>query len=125
MNKTLLTLLLGFTFASANAQQSQTADQNPRFKESMDKYMNVKDSLQLTNNTTVQQTYKAYDWYEARQQARQDRISFRRQLRLNRSYFQYNPYSYYDDPYRYNGNSRYHYYHRNGQRNMPWYFWIW
>lgn len=91
----------------------------------MDKYMNIKDSLQLTNNTTVQQTYKAYDWYEAKQQARKDRISFRRQLRLNRSYFHYNPYSYYDDPYRYNGNNRYHYYNRNGQRNMPWYYWIW
>lgn len=124
MNKTLLTLLLGFMFVSASAQPALAPDQNPRYKESMDKYISIKDSLQLTNNTTVQQTYKAYDWYEAKQQARQDRINFRRQLRLNRSYYGYNPYSYYDDPYRYNGRNRY-YYPRSGYRNIPWYMWIW
>ncbi len=125
MNKTLLSLLLGFVVTSALAQADLAPDQNPRYKQSMEKYMGSQDSLQVTNNTTVQQTYKAYDWYEAKQQARRDRIQFRRQLRLNRSYFRYEPYSYYNDPYRYDRYNRYQYYPRNNYRNMPWYLWIW
>lgn len=122
MNKTLLIFIFGFMYCSANAQADLAPDQNPRYRESMEKYINIKDSLQVTNNTTVQQTYKAYDWYEAKMEAKKERQQFRRQLRLNRSYYRYNPYTYYDDPYRYHWqgrNSRY------GSGNMPWYFWIW
>lgn len=36
-------------------------DQNPRYKESMDKYMKISDSLNKLQGTTVQNTFKAID----------------------------------------------------------------
>jgi hypothetical protein len=53
-------------------------DQNPRYAESVNKYSKMADSLTQTQGTTVQQTYKAYDWYEAREE--------RRRLRRERNY---------------------------------------
>lgn len=64
------------------SQQGLFPDQNPQYNTSRDKYMLMKDSLMADMNTTVQQTYKAYDWYEARMQRRTDRRDFRRQLRV-------------------------------------------
>lgn len=48
-------------------------DQNPRYLESRAKYMYLADSLNLTQGSTVQNTYKAYDWYTAREERRQAR----------------------------------------------------
>ncbi|WP_316841032.1 hypothetical protein [Pedobacter gandavensis] len=48
-------------------------DQNPRYLESRAKYMYLADSLNLTQGSTVQNTYKAYDWYTAREERRQTR----------------------------------------------------
>lgn len=71
---------------SSYAQQANLAeDQNPRYESSRAKYMNMADSLTTTQGTTVQNTYKAYDWYEAREE--------RRKLRRERN-FQLGLYSY-------------------------------
>lgn len=135
MNKTLLILVLMITTVAANAQDaSLAAGQNPRYRESMDKYMASKDDLQKTNNTTVQETYKAYDWYQAKMERRQDRINYRRQLNLYR-YGYNNPYGnyysndYYNDNY-YNDSYRYNYRSNNYRQNCHrpynnWYYWIW
>lgn len=75
MKKTLMTIagcLLGLTFnLSIFAQQANLEkDQNPRYEQSRAKYMNMSDSLTRNQGTTIQQTYKAYDWYEAREERR-------------------------------------------------------
>jgi hypothetical protein len=40
-------------------------------------------------NVTEQNTYKAYDWYEAKMERKQNRISTRQQVRINRSLYSY------------------------------------
>lgn len=129
MNKPLLIGILLFSATASSAQDAALApDQNPRYKESLDKYMASKSELQKTNNTTVQDTYKAYDWYQAKMDRRQDRINFRRQLRLSRS-FNYYPY----DNYYYNGcnNNRYNNFRNNSWQqgcSTPfgnWFNWFW
>ncbi|HUP13776.1 MAG TPA: hypothetical protein VM187_16255 [Niastella sp.] len=98
-------ILLSFCFATSlvaqDASQSLAPDQNPNFNISRLKYMNLKDSLLTASNTTVQQTYKAYDWYEARQERR----NARREARRYTSYYS----DYYYHPY-YNGWNNYGYY---------------
>lgn len=82
------TLLLFIAIAITNslfAQQQLAPDQNPNYLVSQQKYMQLKDSLMYTMNTTVQDTYKAYDWYEAKQERKQNRINTRQQIRINRS----------------------------------------
>ncbi|WP_432714521.1 hypothetical protein [Pedobacter sp.] len=70
-----LCLLGGLTFSSSSHAQNieLLADQNPRYAESVNKYSKLVDSLIQTQGTTVQQTYKAYDWYEAREERRSQR----------------------------------------------------
>ena len=74
MKRKLITLLcLGLTMSGfmAAAQQSPLLpDQNPRYAESVNKYSKIADSLTRSQGTTIQQTYKAYDWYEAREERR-------------------------------------------------------
>lgn len=69
---TIAGCLLGLTFnLSIFAQQANLEkDQNPRYERSRAKYMNMSDSLTRNQGTTIQQTYKAYDWYEAREERR-------------------------------------------------------
>lgn len=62
-------------------------DQNPRYQETRAKYIELADSLNQTQGTTVQNTYKAYDWYTAREERRQQR----RERRYENSW---NPYFY-------------------------------
>lgn len=99
-------LLICFTLT---AQSNLAPDQNPDFASSRDKYMKIADSVNQWHGTTIQQTYKAFDWYEHKQELRNDRLQFRRQLRLQRNYYYYRPYS--NRSY-YQNNSR-NYYHRN------------
>lgn len=96
-------------------------DQNPRYQESRAKYIELADSLNANQGTTVQKTYKAYDWYTAREE--------RRQLRRERNYelSLYNPY-YYGSSYYYPsiyslgfGYSNYGY--RNWGHNRSWRGW--
>lgn len=80
-NSIMLLFIFGimvFTTASYGQDVPLLADQNPRFAESVNKYGKIADSLIKTQGTTVQQTYKAYDWYEAREE--------RRSLRRQRNY---------------------------------------
>lgn len=75
----------------ASAQQRVLADdQNPRFAESREKYTRLADSLTTTQGTTIQDTYKAYDWYEARQERRRQNREWAHQERMN-GYYDYSP----------------------------------
>lgn len=86
----LITLAL-----NSNAQQANlAADQNPRYEESRAKYMNMSDSLTRNQGTTVQETYKAYDWYEAREAKRK----LRRETNYQSSLLDY---SFYGGPFFY------------------------
>lgn len=64
----------------ASVQAQDNADQNPNFVVSRTKYMAQRDSLVSNQGTTLQQTYKAYDW----SQMREDRAFNRGQNRDNR-----------------------------------------
>ena len=98
------------------AQERFAPDQNPRYKESLNKYIKLADSLTKTQGTTLQETYKAYDWYEARLERRQQRRSWRQQNRFFPDNFWYRPGSYY--PY---------YFYRPYYRNTPsiWFDYRW
>lgn len=83
MKRTLMIiagLIAGVAFATNSyAQQaSLVQDQNPRYEIAQAKYMSMSDSLTRDQGTTIQNTYKAYDWYEAREE--------RRKLRRERNY---------------------------------------
>ena len=100
----LAVCVAGSTFAQQT--NSLAPDQNPNYMVSQLKYMNTKDSLLSNENTTVQETYKAYDWREARDERREERRTYRRQL----SY----PDNYYVTP---SINYGYHSYYNNYNRN--------
>ncbi len=131
MKKLLLSFLLVAATAAMYAQEI-VPDQNPNYKQSMDKYVAQQQSLQATMNTTVQSTYKAYDWSTAKADRKKENREFRRQRQL---YSIYNNYDYYDDNdygYRYNnGYNNYRYnngynnnYNRRYNRNRC-FFWFW
>ncbi len=133
-----LILLSIFCFAAfaIQAQTQLAPDQNPNYLISQNKYMQLKDSLQGNMNVTVQQTYKAYDWYEAKLERKQNRIQNRNERRL---YSNYQDYGYYNgfNNYGYNnyyGNYNYGYRNRYnnfwnyrpsiGYRTGNWWFWF-
>ncbi|MEO7523109.1 MAG: hypothetical protein ABIT58_03400 [Ferruginibacter sp.] len=102
MKKTLLFYFLVLITITVNAQDNTAADQNPDYKQSLDKYKGQQEKLLATMNTTSQDTYKAYDWYEAKQERKQERIADRRERRLYelQNYGNYyNPYNNFYDPY--------------------------
>ncbi len=107
----LLTAVMMMSILQANAQSDNaTTDQNPRHLVSQAKYESVSDSINRLHSTTLQNTYVAYDWYDARQQRRGDRTAFRRQLQLERARNNYGwGYQPYDNGWnRYDGyNNRY------------------
>lgn len=80
--KTLTTILstAAFLMLGCMVSAQNVPDQNPRFAESRDKYMNKQDSLLKNQGTTVQNTYKAYDW----SQMREDHEYYRRDRRNDR-----------------------------------------
>lgn len=99
MKRTLMIiagLIAGVAFAANSyAQQaSLVEDQNPRYEIAKAKYMNMSDSLTRDQGTTVQNTYKAYDWYEAREERRK----LRRERNYERSLYSY---PYYGNSYYY------------------------
>ena len=85
-------------------------DQNPNYETSRSRYMAAKDSLLVSQSTTVQNTYKAYDWMQLRQERRDTRFENRQQRRLNRS--MYDGFFGYDNMYPY-GSYNFNY-NRNG-----------
>lgn len=112
--------------------QELAEDQNPNYASSRDKYMKLADSVNAGQSTTAQQTYKAIDYMVDRQEARDARKQFRRDLRMERAR---DNYLYNGMSYRYPRNYRPYYYgHPNFQRfNNPvmWgtvgspFFWNW
>lgn len=84
--KTLFTslLLLGMVCTGTYAQQ---ADQNPNYRESLDRYLEVKDSVNLSQGTTVQRTYKAYDFMEERRDRRERRRRLREEYYYGGGYY--------------------------------------
>lgn len=88
--------------------QELSKDQNPNYAASRDKYMKVADSVNAGQSTTAQQTYKAIDYLADKEEAREARKQFRRDLRMERVR---NNYLYNGMGYRYPyGNGPYHYY---------------
>jgi len=92
----LLALLLAFPALA----QEPAADQNPRHASSRDKYLKLADSINQGQSTTLQDTYKAIDYLADRQEARDARKQYRRDLRMERAkrgyyddYYYYSPYS--------------------------------
>jgi len=93
-NLVILAALLAGSFYSYSAKAQQgplVQDQNPRHMESERKYARVADTLNCEHGTTIQNTYKAYDWYEARQEQRQQNRAWRHEERLNGGYDGYTP----------------------------------
>lgn len=105
----LLLLPLAMLIATWGMSQSLAPDQNPDYMVSQARYMGMADSLNTTHGETIQDTYKAIDWMADRQQRREDRRAFRRQLRLERARYgyYYNDYGYYNSGY-YSGYSSYY-----------------
>ena len=96
MKNLFFTMVVAVAFTTANAQ-TLVPDQNPNYKQSMDKYAATQTSLQSTMNTTVQSTYKAYDWSTAKAERKAERLAFRRERALNNRFFGYNGYNDFDD----------------------------
>ena len=100
--KKLLLVLFIFADAYAASAQELVLDQNPNYKVSMEKYQASQINLQTTMNTTVQETYKAYDFRNAKLERKAERKADRRENRLFNNYNQQ-----YYDPYNYNGRNSY------------------
>lgn len=77
------TLFLGVVGFGQSANTTLLPDQNPNYLLSQEKYTKFRDSLLVSSNTTIQDTYKAYDWYQAREERRMNR----RQARWDRNRF--------------------------------------
>ena len=101
MKKLLLALII-FTGGYAASAQELEPDQNPNYKVSMEKYPASQISMQTAMNTTVQETYKAYDWRNAKAERKAERKADRRENRLFNNYNQH-----YYDQYNYNGRNNY------------------
>ena len=123
MNRLIILLVAVILSASLNAQQQLAPDQNPAYLQSQHKYMGIKDSLLESSNTTIQDTYKAYDFYEARLERRALRRENRNKLRLIRAenswYNSNNNYNYGYNPYNYYGSGLFP---RVGLRTGNWWF---
>ncbi len=85
MKKVLLSLIIIAAGFVANAQEL-ASDQNLNYKVSLEKYTTNMVTLQTTNNTTVQDTYKAYDWSTAKAERKAERRNFRRERALFNTY---------------------------------------
>ena len=99
-------LLFSFIIAGGFAAKAQelAPDQNPNYKLSETKYAAQRETLQSTMNTTVQDTYKAYDWRTAKTERRAERREY------NRQYNGFNNYNNgYYNPYYYNNGNSYYY----------------
>ena len=81
MKKFLLSFIIIAAGLSLHAQDL-APDQNPGYKTSMEKYKTMQVDLQTTMNTTVQSTYKAYDWTTAKAERKTARRNERREDRL-------------------------------------------
>lgn len=96
---TIFGLAIGsLLFSQTTYAQELAPDQNPNYRVSMVKYMAVKDSLTNTMSTTVQDTYKAYDWYEAKLERKAQKKQWKHEERMARAKYG-RSYSSYDNGY--------------------------
>ena len=134
MRTTILFFLVAI-FSSTQAQTQLVVDQNPNYLVGQQKYLQLNDSMQAYMNVTEQNTYKAYDWYEAKMERKQNRINTRKQARINRSLYSYDNWNNngYNNNYYNNNNYRnrnrwnnnYGYYPSSiGYRTGNWWFWF-
>ncbi len=100
MKKLLLSLFIIVAGFAASAQEI-APDQNPNYKVSMEKYKAIQ-TLPSTMNSTLQETYKAYDWRTSKLEKKAARKAERKEYRLFNNYNQQ-----YYDPYNYNGRNNY------------------
>jgi hypothetical protein len=89
--KYIISFLMSFMSLLGYAQVGNIPDQNPRYGNSLKKYTVLTDSLLQSQGSTVQQTYKAYDWYEAKQERRALRRERRHQERMANPYYDWYP----------------------------------
>jgi hypothetical protein len=128
MKKNLLGAVIALTgiisYIPSQSQSQLVNDQNPSFAVSREKYMEIADSVNSWHSTTIQNNYKAIDWFEDKKAAKASRIAFNRQLRLNRA--QRNGYYYQDYHYGRRGNYNNYRHNRHSRRNNSfWNFWCW
>lgn len=125
--KTIGYLLSGIMLVGALTASAQTTDpdQNPNHAVAAQKYAERSAELTATQSTTVQDTYEAYDWREAKaaaKQLRQDRQfelrKLRYQSRNNRGFYrrEYNNNGCYNNPNTFNNG-----YYNNGYYNNGYY----
>ncbi|RXK80797.1 hypothetical protein [Filimonas effusa] len=104
--KQLMILLVAVVAVTAVRAQVHTAlapDQNPQYMQSQQKYMGIKDSLLAGSNTTIQDTYKAYDFYQARLERRAQRRANRYEVRRLMAENSWYAPGYYNNGYNYGG----------------------
>jgi hypothetical protein len=128
----LLLSSVAMLIATWGMSQTLVADQNPDYMISQAKYAVMADSLNELHGTTPQETYKAIDWMAERQERRDARRAFRRELRLARAQYgwYYNDYSSYNYPSSYyypgySGNYYHNYYPYHSYYRPRWNNWNW
>ena len=110
-----LVTMLCLTVSTGTSAQLLLPDQNPRYRESLQAYLYKEDSLTANEGTTVQQTYKAYQYFEAKRERKDQRRQWRQDRRVMRNTGYYSDYTYsdyargYSTPYSY-GYPTYHSY---------------
>lgn len=106
-------VLIATASFTANGQELEP-DQNPNYKNSAEKYAEKSDELTANQGQTIQDTYEAYDWREAKEEAKQQRIDRRYELRKLRIQSRNNCFY---------GNSRFNRrgYYNNGWNNNGYY----
>ena len=117
--KTIGYIATGLIMMSSISTFAQDADQNPNWHNSADKYATQASDLTATQSTTVQDTYEAYDWREAKaeeKQERQDRRYNLRTMRIQSRYNYYRPYQYGN----FHHNNWNNGYYNNGWNNNGW-----
>lgn len=105
MNKLMIIYFLMFSLGVDAQTGVLLPDQNPNYLQSQEKYSKLKDSLLIYSNTTPQQTYQAFDWYQDKLNRRNERRAYRRENQflypsLGYANYGWNQYGYYD-PYSY------------------------
>ncbi len=123
--KKLFIVLIATTIIKTSSKAQEVPNQNINYKISQDHYTRLADSLLKFQGTTIQNTYKAIDYMQAKQDRKEARKNFRQQLRLERAR---NPYywnnwggnSNWNSPYYNNWNS---FTPDMGYRTGNWTFW--
>lgn len=120
---------VGLTMNVVNGYAQELApDQNPNYRSSMLHYVAIADSINATEGTTLQDTYKAYDWWEAKQEKKALRRLNRQEIRMERAKYSRNYYDgysggYYGNYYNYNNRGwNWNWMPRIGFRTGNWWF---